>query len=250
MLLFRKLVASVDVLVDNLDRALWIGYVGYNALVEERPNLIYCAISGFGQDGPLRELPAYDQIIQGMSGVMSITGGPENAPYRVGYPMADTIGGLTAAFAISAALSKTPEERGSFIDVSMLEAVMSTMGWVVSNYLVAAEPAPMGNDNITASPSGTFNTGDGLLNIAANKQEQFEAVCEVVGRPDLIGDPRFVDRQARLNNRAVLVEELEAALRFNTAAAWRRSLNKAGVLRVGCLLSNRPCHILKLRIAV
>lgn len=230
-LLFGKLVASADVLVENfrpgvMDR---LG-VGYNALVEERPNLIYCAISGFGQDGPLRDLPAYDQIIQGMSGVMSITGGPENAPYRVGYPIADTIGGLTAAFAISAALSKTPEERGCFIDVSMLEAVMSTMGWAVSNYLVAGkEPAPMGNDNITASPSGTFNTGDGLLNIAANKQEQFEAVCEVVGRSDLIGDPRFADRQARLNNRAVLVEELEAALASETAATWRRSLNKAGV---------------------
>ncbi|MEM6986763.1 MAG: CoA transferase [Pseudomonadota bacterium] len=229
--LFKRLVASADVLVENfrpgvMDR---LG-VGYNALVEEKPELVYCAISGFGQDGPLRNEPAYDQIIQGMSGVMSITGDADTAPYRVGYPMADTIGGLTAAFAVSAALTKSRSERGCFIDVSMLEAVISTMGWAVSNYLVAGKaPQPLGNDNVTASPSGTFKTGDGLLNIAANKQEQFEAVCEVVGNTDLISDPRFVDRQARLDNRQALVLELERALAADTASAWRAALNAAGV---------------------
>lgn len=229
--LFRKLVAGADVVVDNfrpgvMDR---LG-LGYNTLIEQRPDLIYCAISGFGQDGPLQHEPAYDQIIQGMSGVMSITGGADTAPYRVGYPIADTIGGLTAAFAISAALTRAKGERGCFLDVSMLEAVISTMGWVVSNYLVGGKsPSPMGNDNVTASPSGTFQTGDGLLNIAANKQEQFEALCEVVGRPDLCGDTRFADRQARLENRRSLSVELEQALASDTAAAWRSALNEAGV---------------------
>ena len=130
---------------------------------------------------------------------MSITGAPENAPYRVGYPIADTIGGITAAFAIASALADRDRTQGYFIDVSMLEATLATMGWAVSNYLVSGrDPAPMGNDNVTSSPSGTFRTGHGLLNIAANKQEQYEAVCRVVEREDLIADPRFAERQARL----------------------------------------------------
>jgi len=229
---FRRLVATADVLVENFRPGVMerLGF-GYDVLKQDHPNLIYCAISGFGQDGPYRDLPAYDQIIQGMSGAMSITGTPETAPLRVGYPMADTIGGMTAAFAVSAALAnRNASGRGCFIDVSMLEAVVSTMGWVVSNYLQMGKvPEPMGNDNFSASPSGTFKTGDGLINIAANKQEQFEAVCDVVGRPDLKSDPRFKERQARLDNRQALTEELESAMASHGAQYWRKALNAAGV---------------------
>lgn len=227
----RRLVRSADVLVENFRPGVMqrLG-VGYESLLAENPRLIYCAISGFGQDGPLRDLPAYDQIIQGMSGTMSITGAPDNAPYRVGYPMADTIGGMTAAFAIAAALADRQRTGGTFIDVSMLEAVMATMGWVVSNHLIAGQaPKPMGNDNFTASPSGTFRTADGLLNIAANKQEQFEALCRVVERPDLPHDPRFRERQGRLQHRAELKAELEAALVARSTEAWWPLLNQAGV---------------------
>ena len=121
--------------------------------------------------------------------------------------MADTIGGITAAFAVAAALADRNRTEGVFIDVSMLEAAMATMGWAVSNHLIAGrDPMPLGNDNVTASPSGTFRTGDGLLNIAANKQEQFEAVCQVLGHPEWAQDPRFVDRHARLQHR----DELQA----------------------------------------
>jgi formyl-CoA transferase len=228
---FRRLVRTADVVVENfrpgvMDR---LG-VGYRALLEEKPGLIYCAISGFGQDGPLRDLPAYDQIIQGMSGVMSITGNPDCAPLRVGYPVADTIGGITAAFAVAAALADRHRREGVFIDVSMLEATMATMGWAVSNYLVAGrEPQPMGNDNVTASPSGTFRTGDGLINIAANKQEQFESVCHVVAHPEWIKDPRFVDRHARLQHRAVLKALMEEAISGASTDEWWRRLNEAGV---------------------
>ncbi|MEP1030089.1 MAG: CoA transferase, partial [Alphaproteobacteria bacterium] len=229
---FHRLVATSDVLVENfrpgvMDR---LG-VGYEVLKKKHPNLIYCAISGFGQDGPLKSAPAYDQIIQGMAGVMSVTGTPETAPLRVGYPMADTIGGMTAAFAVASALgNKDPNNRGCFIDVSMLESVLSTMGWVVSNFLqLGMEQKPMGNDNFTASPSGTFRTGDGPINIAANKQEQFEAVCDVVGRPDLKTDPRFAERQARLDNRQELTALLEDTMATNTANHWRAALNAAGV---------------------
>ncbi len=229
--LAKDLATASDVVVENfrpgvMDR---LG-VGYENLLQENPKLIYCAISGFGQDGPLRDLPAYDQIIQGMCGVMSITGDAETAPLRVGYPVADTIGGITAAFAVAAALADRNREHGCFIDVSMLEAAMATMGWAVSNYLVAGrEPAPMGNDNVTASPSGAFRTGDGLINIAANKQDQFEAVCKVVGREDLAADPRFAERQARLHNRKALTAILEDALAAKSATEWWPLFNDAGV---------------------
>ncbi len=227
----RRLVRSADVLVENFRPGVMqrLG-LGYDALLAENPRLIYCAISGFGQDGPLRDLPAYDQIIQGMSGTMRITGAPESAPLRVGYPVADTIGGMTAAFAIAAALADRQRTGGTFIDVAMLEAVMATMGWVVSNHLIAGQaPVPMGNDNFTASPSGTFRTADGLLNIAANKQEQFEALCRVVERPELPADPRFAERQGRLRHRAELKALLEEALSARSTDAWWPLLNQAGV---------------------
>jgi len=228
---FRKLVQSADVVVENFRPGVMTRLgLGYSDLKLVNPRLIYCAISGFGQDGPLSDLPAYDQIIQGMSGVMSITGDKESAPLRVGYPVSDTIGGMTAAFAIAASLADRDRTEGYFLDVSMLEATMATMGWVVSNHLVAGkDPVPMGNENMTASPSGTFRTGDGPLNIAANKQEQFEAVCRVVGRPDLASDPRFAERQSRLANRAALTAELEAELAKKPATEWWQLLNEAGV---------------------
>ncbi len=229
--IFRRLVRSADVVMENfrpgvMDR---LG-VGHAELMKQNPKLVYCAISGFGQDGPLRDLPAYDQIIQGMSGIMSVTGAPENAPYRVGYPVADTIGGITAAFAVAAALADRQRTEGVFIDVSMLEAAMATMGWAVSNHLIAGRaPQPLGNDNVTASPSGTFRTGDGLLNIAANKQEQFEAVCQVLGHPGWAVDPRFADRQARLQHREELRALIEDAMSGASADEWWRRLNEAGV---------------------
>lgn len=235
--LFRELVKTADVVVENfrpgvMDR---LG-LSFDVLKQDNPKLIYCAISGFGQDGPLKAMPAYDQIVQGMSGVMSITGAPETAPYRVGYPVADTVGGMTAAFAVAAALAEK-DRKAHMIDVSMLEATMATMGWVMSNYLVADKvPQPMGNENFTASPSGTFKTSDGLLNIAANKQEQFEAVCDVIGMPELKTDPRFAERQARIDHRFALKDILETALKGQSAADWQQILNEAGV-PAGCVLT-------------
>jgi crotonobetainyl-CoA:carnitine CoA-transferase CaiB-like acyl-CoA transferase len=228
---FRRLVRSAQVVVENFRPGVMrrLG-LGFEELQRENSTLVYCAVSGFGQDGPLRDLPAYDQIIQGMSGVMSITGAQHTAPYRVGYPIADTIGGLTAAFAIAAALADHDRREGTFIDISMLEATLATMGWAVSNLLIAGrEPMPMANDNVTASPSGTFKTGDGLLNIAANKQEQFEAVCRVVGDLSLATDPRFAERHTRLENRAELQRLLEDRLAARPAVEWWRLLSEAGV---------------------
>src|SRR5262249_37562546 len=141
-----------------------------------------------------------------------------------------TIGGITAAFAVAAALADRDRSEGVFIDVSMLEAAMATMGWAVSNHLIAdLEPKPLGNDNVTASPSGTFKTGEGLLNIAANKQQQCEAGCRVLGHPEWVDDPRFVDRHARLRHRDELRTLIERAMASAPADTWWQRLNEAGV---------------------
>ena len=228
----RRLVRTADVLVENFRPGVMerLG-VGYDALRDVNAQLVYCAISGFGQTGPMRDAPAYDQIIQGLSGAMSITGDAHSAPMRVGYPVADTIGGLTAAFAIvSALLRRDRTGEGAFVDVSMLDCMLGTMGWVVSNYLIGGQsPVPMGNDNFTAAPSGAFATGDGLINIAANKQEQFEALATTVGRAEWITDPRFSRREARKQNRAALNRALEEALATRPAVEWERVLNAIGI---------------------
>jgi crotonobetainyl-CoA:carnitine CoA-transferase CaiB-like acyl-CoA transferase len=229
---FKRLAETADVLVENfrpgvMDR-LAVGHVELKAV---NPRLIYCAISGFGQEGPMRGSPAYDQIIQGLSGVMSITGDAQSAPLRVGYPVCDSIGGITAAFAIASALvGRGKSGEGCFIDVSMLDSTLATMGWVVSNSLIAGqEPSPMGNANFTAAPSGTFRTKDGLLNIAANKQEQFETLMKLIGREELATDPRFAAREDRKRNRSALTVEIEASLSSRSAAEWESLLNGAGV---------------------
>jgi formyl-CoA transferase len=223
----RALVRSADVLVENFRPGVMerLG-LGYESLSAENPALIYCAISGYGQDGPWAANPAYDQIIQGASGVMSITG--TETPTRVGYPLSDTIGGLTAAMAIGAALNAKP--RGTFIDVSMLEATLATMGWVVSNHLIGgATPRSHGNENPTSAPSGTFQAQDAPLNIAANKDEQWQALARLLGRDALLSDSRFTTREDRKANRHALRAELEVVLTTQPAAHWVEALNAAGI---------------------
>lgn len=227
--LFLRLLKTADVLVENFRPGVMARLgLDYDTLKPAHPTLIYCAISGFGQDGPWKGRPAYDQIIQGASGVMSITGDAESAPLRVGYPVADTMGGMTAAFAVAAALNANP--RGSFIDVSMLESVLSSMGWVVSNYLVAgAAPAPHGNENVTSAPSGAFRAADGLLNIAANKDEQWQALTVHLGLERLQKRPEYATREARKANRASLKADLEVVLQTRPANVWQDELNQIGV---------------------
>ena len=227
--ILERLVADADVLVENfrpgvMDR---LG-VGPDHLRGLTPRLIYCAISGFGQTGPWADRPAYDQIVQGAAGVMAITGDSASAPLRVGYPLADTIGGLTAAMAIGAALNARP--RGAFIDVSMLEAVLATMGWVVSNHLVGGiAPQPQGNENPTSAPSGTFQCRDAPINIAANTDEQWVALARHLGRADLCENPDFATREDRKRNRHRLRAELECVLTTRPAEIWAEQLATIGV---------------------
>jgi crotonobetainyl-CoA:carnitine CoA-transferase CaiB-like acyl-CoA transferase len=145
--------------------------------------------------------------------------------------VADTLGGLVGAFSIAAALVRQKTSgQGAFLDVSMLECTLSALGWPVSNYLTAGvDPRPMGNDNMTAAPSGTFRTADGLLNIAANKQEQFVALCRLIGAPELAQDSRFAEREARKLNRKALTVLIEAALVAEPASIWEERMNRAGI---------------------
>jgi crotonobetainyl-CoA:carnitine CoA-transferase CaiB-like acyl-CoA transferase len=229
---FEDMVRGADVLLENFRTGV-LARMGFDwpRLHTLSPGLIYCAISGFGQGGPMSQTPAYDQIIQGLSGMMSITGTPDTAPLRVGFPICDTVGGLMAAMAISAALAgRARTGQGSYLDVSMLETSISAMGWAVSNFLITGvAPEPMGDQNVTAAPSGTFDTADGPLNIAANQQKQFVTLCELVNRPDLVHDPRYADREARKRHRKELNSELNKALRTRTALEWEQILPAAGV---------------------
>jgi crotonobetainyl-CoA:carnitine CoA-transferase CaiB-like acyl-CoA transferase len=230
--IFLKLVKTADVVVENfrpdvMDR---LG-LGYDVLKETNPRIIYCGISGFGKTGPDAMKPAYDQIIQGLSGEMAINGDERLNPLRAGFPVCDTVGGLNAAFAIMAALFyRERTGGGQFIDVALLDSIMPLMGWVAANWLIGKQPPVlMGNDNFTAAPSGVFVTQDGYINIAANKQEQWEAVAEELGLPELKSDPRFQKRDVRKKNRKELTPLLEAKLQERPTKYWVDVLNKRGV---------------------
>ena len=230
--IFLKLAAGADVVVENFRPGVMnrLG-VGWDALRAVNPRLVYCAISGFGQDGPDADKPAYDQIIQGLSGTMAVNGDERLNPLRCGFPVCDTVGGLTAAFAILAALyHRERTGEGQMIDVALLDAVMPLMGWVAANLLIGGQqPVLMGNDNFTAAPSGVFRTGDGHVNIAANKQEQWESVCDALGVPELKSDPRFAERDTRKKNRKELTPLLEAKLAGKTTKEWVAILNAKDV---------------------
>lgn len=230
--IFRRLAANADVVVENFRPGVMTRLgVGYATLRDLNPRLIYCAISGFGQTGPDAHKPAYDQIIQGLSGVMDVNGDQRLHPLRCGFPVCDTVGGLNAAFAIMGALyHRERTGEGQFIDVAMLDSVMPLMGWVAANLLIGGvPPVPMGNDNFTAAPSGVFATRDGYINIAANQQEQWESVCDVLGVPELKTDPRFQKRDVRKANRTQLTPLLEARLASHPTSHWVDVLNKKGV---------------------
>jgi CoA:oxalate CoA-transferase len=230
--IFRRLAQTADVVVENFRPGVMERLnLGYAVLSRTNPRLIYCAISGFGQTGPDALKPAYDQIIQGLSGVMAINGDETLSPLRCGFPVCDTVGGMNAAFAIMGALfHRERSGEGQFIDVALLDSIMPLMGWVAANLLIGGQqPVLMGNDNFTAAPSGTFATKDGYINIAANKQEQWEAVADLLGVPELKTDPRFAKRDARKKNRKELTVLLEAPLAQHPTGYWVEALNAKGV---------------------
>ena len=203
----------------------------YDAMAAMNPRIISCAISGFGQTGPDAFKPAYDQIIQGLSGVMAVNGDERLNPLRAGFPVCDTVGGMNAAFAIMAALYyRECTGEGQFIDIALLDSIMPLMGWVAANLLIGGQqPVLLGNDNFTAAPSGMFKTQDGYINIAANRQEQWENLADELGLSELKTDSRFQERDIRKGNRTLLAPLLEAKLTEKTTAHWVEVLNAKGI---------------------
>ncbi len=230
--IFKELARDADVIVENFRPGVMkrLG-LDYDVLREINPRIVYCAISGFGQTGPDALKPAYDQIIQGLSGTMAVNGDERLNPLRCGFPVCDTVGGLNAAFAVLAALyHRERTGEGQYVDVALLDSIMPLMGWVAANLLIGhQQPVLLGNDNFTAAPSGTFATKNGYINIAANKQEQWEAVADVLGLPELKTDPRFQERDTRKKNRKELTPLLEARLKEKETDYWVEVLNQNDV---------------------
>ncbi len=231
---FKKLVLNADILVENFRpgvmQRLGLGFKSLNAINEK---LIYCSISGFGQDSYFANRPAYDQIIQGMSGVMSLNGNETLNPLRCNFPICDTVGGLTAAFAIvSAIFKRTKTGRGAYIDISLLDSILPMMGWAASNYLIAGvKPKPLGNENFTSAPSGTFYASDGPFNIAANEEKQWRNLCKGINKPYLLEDEHFITRDKRKQNRDELNKILNNEFKLHTVKYW---INKMIKLDVPC----------------
>jgi len=229
----RRLIARADVVVENfrpgvIDR---LG-LGYRACRDIKPDIVFCSVSGFGQSGPLKANPAIDQIIQSMSGLMNLSGEPGSGPMRIGFPLVDTFSGLVAAFAIvSALLQRERTAKGQYIDVAMFDAAMVMMISVLGPYLVAGvEPEKQGNRGYSMAPTAdTFPTAQGSITIGAIRQDQFERLCRVLGRPDLAADPRFADRKKRFEHGEALQAEVRRAFQGRAAEEWERLLNDAGV---------------------
>lgn len=230
--IFSKLLEIADVVVENFRPGVMarLGF-SYEEMAKINPRIVYCAISGFGQTGPDAFKPAYDQIIQGLSGEMDVNGDERLHPLRAGFPVCDTVGGLNAAFAIMAALYyREHTGEGQFIDVALLDSIMPLMGWVAANLLIGGQPPiPMGNDNFTAAPSGVFRTKNGFINIAANQQKQWEDLADALGLPELKTDARFQERDTRKANRKLLTPLLEARLILEDTDRWVELLNGKGI---------------------
>ena len=231
----RRLIASSDVMVENFRPGVIsrLG-LGEDVVRQDNPSLIFCSVSGFGQSGPMRDYPAIDQIIQSVSGVMSLSGEENAPPMRVGFPIVDTYSALLAAFAIQSAIiqrERDPERRGQYIDMSMLDASLVMMASVVNPLMISGtEPRRTGNRGFSLAPTAdTFATRDLPITIGAVQQNQFERLCQAIGRPDLAADPRFADPDTRMEHDAQLQAELQDTFRTRSAAEWEVILSDAGV---------------------
>ncbi len=228
----KRLVAKADVLVENYrpDVKHRLG-IDYETLSKVNPRLVYGSISGFGQSGPYRDRPGYDQIAQGMGGLMSITGLPGQGPVRVGIPVADLTAGMFLAHGILVALLERERSgRGQWVHTSLLEAMVRMLDFQASRWTLGKEiPPQAGNDHPTGIPTGVFKTSDGHINIAASGQVMYRRLCEAIGATALIDDPRFKTPADRSKHRKAMNEELDRVLMHKPSAHWVDVLNKAGV---------------------
>ncbi|HEY8357286.1 MAG TPA: CoA transferase, partial [Ramlibacter sp.] len=229
---FKRLVEDADVVVENW-RPDVKGRLGidYPALRAINPRIVLASISGYGQDGPYARRPGFDQVIQGMAGLMSVTGHPGQGPLRAGLAVADSSTGLYAALGIFAALLEREQSgEGQWVHTSLLQSQIAMMDFQAARYLnEGVVPVQCGNDHPTASPMGLYRTQDGDLNIGAAGEGNWRRFCEALGRPDWPKDPRFATDRARIENRAALKTEIEAVLQARPLAHWVELLNQVGV---------------------
>ena len=229
----KRLVAGADVVWENfrggvMDR---LG-LGYEVLSAINPRLIYCAVSGFGRTGPEAQTAAFDGKLQAMSGIMSVTGTPENGPTRAGFAICDTIGGVTAAFAVASALyQRTHTGRGQLVDVAMLDAALAFLPGPVSEWTVAGvEQKQIGNGSVSRKPTAArFRAKDGYLVLAVLTEKQFVGLMKALGHPDALNDPRFKDWASRTANEPALREIIEDALAPDDPKTWEDRLTAADV---------------------
>jgi crotonobetainyl-CoA:carnitine CoA-transferase CaiB-like acyl-CoA transferase len=230
--ILKQLVKNADVLVENyrpdVKKRLGIMYEDFRPL---NPRLVYASISGFGQTGPYKDRPGYDQIAQGMGGLMSITGQPGSGPWRVGIPVADLSAGLLAAQGVLVALLERERSgEGQWVHTSLLEAMIAMLDFQATRWLIGKEVPPQaGNNHPTSIPTGTFRVKDGYINIAAGGQHMWKRVCTALEIPELYEAPRFATPGKRSKNRDELTLVLEEKLQTKTAAEWVEILNSAGV---------------------
>ena len=229
---FKRLARTADVIVENFrpDVKHRLG-IDYETLAADNPGLIYASISGFGQDGPLAARPGFDQIAQGMGGLMSITGKPGDGPMRVGIPIADLCAGLFAAQGILVALIERQRSgRGQWLQTSLLQAQVFMLDFQAARFLMDGDiPKQAGNNHPTSIPTGVFRTKDGHMNLAVAGQEIWRRFARTLGREDWIEDPRYATAPARSENRDALGEEIEAITVSRTTAEWVDLMNGAGV---------------------
>jgi formyl-CoA transferase len=229
---FRRLAKTADVVVENYrpDVKFRLG-IDYESLARINPRVILASISGFGQDGPYRDRPGFDQIAQGMSGLMSVTGHPGQGPVRTGAAIADVGAGLLAALGILTALAERERSgKGQWVQSSLLQAGIALLDFQAARYLKEGEVAPqVGNDHPTSMPTSAYKTADGHINVAASGEGMWLRLCKAIGREDLLARPEFEGQPARAKNRALLNAEINKALAARKSAEWIELLNAAGV---------------------
>ncbi len=230
--IFMRLVKTADVVVENYrpDVKFRLG-VDYESLRAVNPRVILASISGFGQVGPYRERPGFDQIAQGMSGIMSVTGHPGQGPMRVGAAVADVTAGLMAALGIMTALiERETSGVGQWVQSNLLQAGIQLLDFQAARYTMAGEVAEqVGNDHPTSMPTSAYTTADGYMNVAASGHAIWQRLCEAIGRTDLSTHPDYRDAKGRATNRQGLNAEIDRTLLAKTSAEWVEILNRAGV---------------------
>jgi formyl-CoA transferase len=228
----KRMVKKADVLVENFrpDVKKRLG-IDYKTLSKINPKLVYASISGFGQDGPYANRPGFDQIAQGMGGLMSVTGLPGQGPVRVGIPIADLSAGLLTALGIMVALlEREKSKKGQQVTSSLLQAQIFMLDFQAARYLVQGEVAKQaGNNHPTSAPTGVYKTDDGYINIATAGQTIWKRFCEVLGAPELAKNPDYIDGATRSKNRVPLDAEINKRLVGKTSSEWVEIMNEAGV---------------------